>query len=96
MDPQNPCALGTPALSRPVKTDSSTSSRSQHPRSWVHAESASNVWRPRCATSFDEASRRRARDKASGIVNDPTYIVDLIKRVTTVAVETTKIVDSLA
>ena len=44
-------------------------------------------------------------DKASGIVNDPndwcdehddpTYIVDLIKRVTTVAVETTKIVDSL-
>ncbi|MFD6897087.1 DEAD/DEAH box helicase [Rhodococcus sp. NPDC060086] len=45
-------------------------------------------------------------DKASGIVNDPndwcdehddpTYIVDLIKRVTTVAVETMKIVDSLA
>ncbi|MEU8901410.1 DEAD/DEAH box helicase [Nocardia sp. NPDC048505] len=45
-------------------------------------------------------------DKASGIVNDPndwcdehddpTYIVDLIKRVTTVAVETVKIVDSLA
>ncbi|WP_419247936.1 type ISP restriction/modification enzyme [Rhodococcus erythropolis] len=44
-------------------------------------------------------------DKASGIVNDPndwcdehddpTYIVDLIKRVTTVAVETMKIVDSL-
>lgn len=44
-------------------------------------------------------------DKASGIVNDPndwadehdqpTYIVELIKRVTTVAVETTKIVDSL-
>ncbi|MGW4336657.1 DEAD/DEAH box helicase [Rhodococcus koreensis] len=45
-------------------------------------------------------------DKASGIVNDPndwcdehddpTYIVDLIKRVTTVAVETMKIIDSLA
>ncbi|WP_430332740.1 DEAD/DEAH box helicase [Rhodococcus sp. ACT016] len=45
-------------------------------------------------------------DKASGIVNDPnnwpdehddpTYIVDLIKRVTTVAVETVKIVDGLA
>lgn len=45
-------------------------------------------------------------DKASGIVNDPnawcdenndpTYIVDLLKRVTTVAVETVKIVDSLA
>ncbi|MCF8786252.1 DEAD/DEAH box helicase [Rhodococcus ruber] len=45
-------------------------------------------------------------DKASGIVNDPNdwcdehknprYIVDLIKRVTTVAVETMKIVDSLA
>ncbi|WP_229568658.1 DEAD/DEAH box helicase [Rhodococcus sp. RDE2] len=45
-------------------------------------------------------------DKASGIVNDPndwcdehddpTYIVDLIKRVTTVAVQTMKIVDSLA
>lgn len=44
-------------------------------------------------------------DKASGIVNDPndwcdehddpTYIVDLIKRVTTVAVETMKVVDSL-
>ncbi|CAM3282857.1 Type ISP restriction-modification enzyme LLaBIII C-terminal specificity domain-containing protein [Williamsia muralis] len=44
-------------------------------------------------------------DKASGIVNDPndwcdehddfTYVVDLIKRVTTVAVETMKIVDSL-
>ncbi len=45
-------------------------------------------------------------DKASGIVNDPnnwcdehgdpTYIVDLIKRVTTVAVETMRIVDMLA
>ena len=45
-------------------------------------------------------------DKASGIVNDPnawcdehddpTYIVSLIKRVTTVAIETMKIVDSLA
>ncbi|OBY33195.1 DEAD/DEAH box helicase [Mycolicibacter kumamotonensis] len=45
-------------------------------------------------------------DKASGIVNDPndwcdehddpTYIVDLIKRMTTVAVETMKIVDALA
>ncbi|ALG86377.1 DEAD/DEAH box helicase [Gordonia phthalatica] len=44
-------------------------------------------------------------DKASGIVNDPndwcdehddpTYIVDLIKKVTTVAVETVKIVNSL-
>ncbi len=44
-------------------------------------------------------------DKASGIVNDPndwcdehddpTYVVGLIKRVTTVAVETMKIVDSL-
>lgn len=44
-------------------------------------------------------------DKDSGIVNDPnnwcdehddpTYIIDLIKKVTTVAVETTKIVDSL-
>ncbi|MBS9532386.1 hypothetical protein KIH27_02145 [Mycobacterium sp. M1] len=44
-------------------------------------------------------------DKASGIVNDPndwcdehddsTYIVDLIKRITTVAVETMKIVDGL-
>jgi predicted helicase len=44
-------------------------------------------------------------DKASGIVNDPndwcdeygdpTYIVDLIKKVTTVAVETMKIVDDL-
>jgi predicted helicase len=45
-------------------------------------------------------------DKASGIVNDPndwcdehddpTYIVDLIKRVTTVAVETMQIVDGLS
>lgn len=45
-------------------------------------------------------------DKASGIVNDPndwcdehddpTYIVDLIKKVTTVSVETMKIVDGLA
>lgn len=45
-------------------------------------------------------------DKASGIVNDPndwcdehddpTYIVDLIKKVTTVSVETMKIVDSLS
>lgn len=44
-------------------------------------------------------------DKASGIVNDPnhwcdehddpTYIVDLIRRVTTVAIETMKVVDSL-
>lgn len=44
-------------------------------------------------------------DKASGIVDDPndscddhdnpTYIVELIKRITTVAVETMKIVDSL-
>lgn len=44
-------------------------------------------------------------DKASGIVNDPndwcdehgdpTYIVDLIKRITTVSMETMKIVDSL-
>ncbi|SHP22416.1 Conserved protein of uncharacterised function (part2) [Mycobacteroides abscessus subsp. abscessus] len=44
-------------------------------------------------------------DKDSGIVNDPndwcdehddpTYIIDLIKKVTTVAVETTRIVDSL-
>nr|WP_236722306.1 DEAD/DEAH box helicase [Prescottella equi] len=44
-------------------------------------------------------------DKASGIVNDPndwrdehddpTYIVDLIRRVTTVAVETMKVVESL-
>ena len=49
---------------------------------------------------------QRKVDKASGIVNDPndwcdehgdpTYIVDLIKRVTTVAVETMKIVDRLA
>ncbi|BBY54592.1 DEAD/DEAH box helicase [Mycobacterium koreense] len=45
-------------------------------------------------------------DKASGIVNDPndwcdehdapTYIVDLIKKVTTVSVETMKIVDQLS
>ncbi|ORL08367.1 DEAD/DEAH box helicase [Prescottella equi] len=45
-------------------------------------------------------------DKTSGIVNDPndwcdehndpTYIVDLVRRVTTVAVETMKVVDSLA
>jgi predicted helicase len=44
-------------------------------------------------------------DKASGIVNDPndwcdehddpTYIIELIKRVTTVSVETMKTVDSL-
>nr|WP_046284139.1 DEAD/DEAH box helicase [Mycobacterium sp. UM_NZ2] len=44
-------------------------------------------------------------DKASGIVNDPndwcdehddpTYIVELIKRITTISVETMKIVDSL-
>lgn len=44
-------------------------------------------------------------DKPSGIVNDPnlwcdehddpTYIVELIKKVTTVAVETVRIVDSL-
>lgn len=44
-------------------------------------------------------------DKASGIVNDPNdwcdehgdprYIVELIKRVTTVSVETMKIVDNL-
>ena len=48
---------------------------------------------------------QRKVDKASGIVNDPNdwcdehddprYIVDLIKRVTTVAVETMKIVDGL-
>lgn len=44
--------------------------------------------------------------KASGIVNDPndwcdehddpTYVVELIKRITTVSIETMKIVDSLA
>ncbi|BBX72683.1 hypothetical protein H7H78_02230 [Mycobacterium shinjukuense] len=49
---------------------------------------------------------RVTSDKASGIVSDPndccderddpTYIVDLIKKVTTVSVETIKIVDSLA
>ena len=49
---------------------------------------------------------QRKVDKASGIVNDPndwcdeqddpTYIVDLIKRVTTVAVKTMRIVDQLA
>lgn len=49
---------------------------------------------------------QRKVDKASGIVNDPndwcdehddpTYVVDLIRRVTTVAVETMKIVDGLA
>ncbi len=49
---------------------------------------------------------RVTTDKASGIVNDPndwcdehddpTYIVDLIKKVTTVSVETMKIVDGLA
>ncbi|CCK51973.1 Conserved protein of unknown function (part2) [Mycobacterium canettii CIPT 140060008] len=49
---------------------------------------------------------RVTTDKASGIVNDPndwcdehddpTYIVDLIKKVITVSVETMKIVDSLA
>ncbi|WP_321970116.1 type ISP restriction/modification enzyme, partial [Mycobacterium tuberculosis] len=48
---------------------------------------------------------RVTTDKASGIVNDPndwcdehanpTYIVDLIKKVTTVSVETMKIVDSI-
>jgi predicted helicase len=48
---------------------------------------------------------QRKVDKASGIVNDPndwcdehddpTYIVNLIRRVTTVAVETMKIVDQL-
>ncbi|MEQ0643921.1 type ISP restriction/modification enzyme, partial [Mycobacterium tuberculosis] len=52
------------------------------------------------------ASYRVTTDKASGIVNDPndwcdehddpTYIVDLIKKVTTVSVETMKIVDGLA
>lgn len=45
-------------------------------------------------------------DKASGIVNDPNdwcdehddpqYIVNLIKRVTTVAVETVRMIDALA
>nr|WP_204080672.1 DEAD/DEAH box helicase [Mycobacterium riyadhense] len=45
-------------------------------------------------------------DKTSGIINDPndwcdehndpTYIVDLIKKVTTVSIETMKVVDSLA
>ena len=45
-------------------------------------------------------------DKASGIVNDPndwcdehdepTYIIDLIKKITTVGMETVKIVDSLS
>jgi predicted helicase len=44
-------------------------------------------------------------DRASGIINDPndwcdehddpTYIVDLIKKITTVSVETMKIVDGL-
>ena len=48
---------------------------------------------------------RVTTDKASGIVNDPndwcdehddpTYIVDLIKRVTTVSIETMRVVDSL-
>ena len=48
---------------------------------------------------------RVTTDKASGIVNDPNdwsrdvgdarYIIDLVKRVTRVSVDTMKIVDSL-
>ncbi|CKN17610.1 Conserved protein of uncharacterised function (part2) [Mycobacterium tuberculosis] len=62
--------------------------------------------RSRSALGWIIERYRVTTDKASGIVNDPndwcdehddpTYIVDLIKKVTTVSVETMKIVDSLA
>lgn len=61
---------------------------------------------PRSALAWIIDRYQVKTDKASGIVNDPndwcdehadpTYIVDLIRRVTTVAVETMKVVDSLA
>lgn len=60
---------------------------------------------PRSALAWIIDRYQVKTDKASGITNDPndwcdehddpTYIVDLIKKVTTVAVETMKIVDSL-
>ena len=62
---------------------------------------------PRTALEWLIDRYRIRTDKASGIVNDvndwgleldppnPRYIIDLIKRVTTVSVETMKIVDSL-
>ncbi|SDC93549.1 DEAD/DEAH box helicase [Rhodococcus tukisamuensis] len=60
---------------------------------------------PRSALAWTIDRYQVKTDKASGIVDDPndwcdehddpTYIVDLIKRVTTVAMETMKIVDSL-
>ncbi|CRK49225.1 conserved hypothetical protein [Rhodococcus sp. RD6.2] len=60
---------------------------------------------PRSALAWIIDRYQVKTDKASEIINDPndwcdehddpTYIVDLIKRVTTVAVETMKIVDSL-
>ncbi|UDT85039.1 type ISP restriction/modification enzyme [Mycobacterium tuberculosis] len=62
--------------------------------------------RSRSALGWIIERYRVTTDKASGIVNDPndwcdehanpTYIVDLIKKVTTVSVETMKIVDGLA
>ncbi|OBK87639.1 DEAD/DEAH box helicase [Mycolicibacter sinensis] len=61
---------------------------------------------PRSALAWIIDRYQVKTDKASGIVNDPndwcdehgdpTYIVDLIKKVTTIAVETTKIADSLS
>ena len=62
---------------------------------------------PRTALEWLIDRYRVKKDKASGIVNDvndwgleldppnPRYIIDLIKRVTTVSVETMKIVDNL-
>jgi predicted helicase len=61
---------------------------------------------PRSALGWIIDRYQVTTDKTSGIVNDPndwcdehddpTYIVDLIKKVTTVSIETIKIIDRLA
>lgn len=72
----------------------------------IHDEAERFLLGSRSALDWIIDRYRVTTDKASGIVNDPndwcdehenpTHIVDLIKKVTTVSVETMKIVDSLA
>jgi predicted helicase len=70
------------------------------------AEAERYMLGPRSALAWIIDRYQAKTDKASKIVNDPnawcdehnepTYLVSLIKRVTSVAVETMKIVDSLS
>lgn len=74
--------------------------------SGVPQSAHSYVLGPRTALEWIFDRYRKDSDSASGIVNDPndwcdehddpTYIVNLIKKITTVSVETAKLVERLA